>query len=249
MSLLSETHSIQSKFGKYCRDGIEHELPGTTEGRLDQYRRLVYNIVNDNLESAYPIAYGFLEDEIREKLVFDFFSKHECQSYQIWKFPKEFYEFVVKENYSEQLNLPVLNDLLKFEWEEMEMYNMEDLAYPEFKPEGDIIKDVLAINPEFKLLALKYPVHLEKPDAAQQKEGNYFVLLYREQESGNIQFVDLSVWFAFMIEQIHQNKTSIANLILPGPEIFGNFDAKEIEESSIRFVKEMMEKGFVLGFV
>ena len=141
-----------------------------------------------------------------------------------------------------------LNDLLKFEWEEMEMYNIEDIPYPEFKLQGNIIQNVLAINPEFKLLALKYPVHLEKPFLAQQKEGNYFVLLFREQESGNIQFVDLSIWFAFVIEQIHQNKKNIAELLLQGPEIFGGFDTKAITESTISFVKEMQEKKFVLGF-
>src|SRR6202007_3212801 len=107
MSLSAETYSIQSKLGMYCRDGLERPLPGLTEGRLDQYRRLVYNIVNDNLESAYPITFEHIDREVWNEMLYEFFSKHECKSYQIWRFPKEFYEYALKANFSERFNIPM----------------------------------------------------------------------------------------------------------------------------------------------
>jgi hypothetical protein len=85
MNLLPETHTVQSQLAKYCRDGVAVQLEGALSDRLPQYRRLVYNIIQDNIESAYPIAFKYLPTEVWEELVYDFFSIHECQSLEIAK--------------------------------------------------------------------------------------------------------------------------------------------------------------------
>jgi hypothetical protein len=200
MNLLPETHTVQSQLAKYCRDGVAVQLEGALSDRLPQYRRLVYNIIQDNIESAYPIAFKYLPTEVWEELVYDFFSIHECQSFQVWKLPKEFLEFVVENKYSEKHSIPFLNDLLNFEWAEMELYNTTDIPYEYGSLTGNVINDIISVNPEHLLVPLHYPVHLLPPLEAIDKKGNYFVLLFREKETGKIQFIDLSVWYAFIID-------------------------------------------------
>lgn len=245
MSLLPDTHSIQSQLAKYCRDGVAVELPGSKASRLPQYRRLVFNIIQDNIESAYPIAYKYLETEVWNELVYDFFSKHECQSYQVWMLPKEFMAFVIENNYQEKHKLPFLNDLLAFEWAEMELYNTTDIPYKYGDVNGDIFKSHIRFNPEHLILPLKFPVHMLPPAKALELKGNYFVLLFREKESGKIQFVDLSVWYAFLIEQISLNEITVTELLDYAPQLFGTASVDELKSSTELFIRSMIEKKFI----
>src|ERR1700751_5369286 len=100
MSLSLDTHTAQSRLAKYCRDGNTVEIPGLTPNRLFQYRRLVFNIIQDSFESGYPISFKYLPTDVWDEMVNDFFAKHECQNYQIWKLPKEFLEFVIENKYA-----------------------------------------------------------------------------------------------------------------------------------------------------
>ena len=57
--LKKETQLQQNLLADYCRTGTEPEgLIGINKENLHHYRRLVYNIVTDILETAYPITYS-----------------------------------------------------------------------------------------------------------------------------------------------------------------------------------------------
>lgn len=84
MHLLSETFEAQSLLADYCRTGIRPEITGTNKN-ITRYRELVYNVVFDTLENAYPIAFQFIGEEKWHELVHDFFSNHKAQTPQVWK--------------------------------------------------------------------------------------------------------------------------------------------------------------------
>lgn len=249
MNLLPETHNIQSKLAVYCRNGIQPVMDGITPNRLHHYHRLVTSIIEDNLSSSFPIAYENVTTEHWNEMVTDFFSEHACQSYQVWKLAGEFYEYVLDNKYAEKLQLPYLNDLLKFEWVEMEVYNREDIPYPTYNKEGNLLVEKIIINPEFELLALGYPIHLEKVITAQHKPGNYFVVLYREKDTGKVQFVDLSVWFAFVIEQLAISPITMNELLLMAKQLFANADMVVLKETTIKFIEEMYHKKLIIGTI
>jgi hypothetical protein len=249
MSLSPDTYTAQSQLAKYCRDGNTVEIPGLTPNRLHQYRRLVFNIIQDSFESGYPISFKYLPTEVWDELVLDFFAIHPCQNFQVWKLPKEFSEFVIENNYAAKHNIPYLNDLLNFEWAEMELYNMPDKPYKSGLLKGDIITGTISLNPEYLLLPLEYPVHIYPPTVAEQKKGNYFVLLFREQETGKIQFIDLSIWYAFIIEQMSQNQTPISELLQYAPQLFGDVSIDELKKNTAIFIQSMIEKKFVIDII
>jgi hypothetical protein len=160
--------------------------------------------------------------------------------------PKEFLEFVVENKYSEKHSIPFLNDLLNFEWAEMELYNTTDIPYEYGSLTGNVINDIISVNPEHLLVPLHYPVHLLPPLEAIDKKGNYFVLLFREKETGKIQFIDLSVWYAFIIEQISQQEISIAELMNYVPQLFGNVSTEELKTNTELFMQSMIDKKFII---
>ncbi len=249
MLLKTETYQHQSKLAQYCRDGIMVEIPGTTEGRLPHYRRLVYNVVKDSLESAYPIAFSFFDKSVWEEMTYQFFSEHACQTPQVWKLPFEFYEFAVEQDFAERYKVPFLNDLLYFEWLEVEIYMMEDISYPNHIIIGDWFKDQIILNPEHKLVRLSYPVHLNNPNKIlEDQKGDYFLLLFREKDTGKVQFITLSVLFTFLIEKIIEAEKTLEDIIVDIIYFFGVNDENLLRFKIIEFLKSLKEKGFIAGF-
>ncbi len=247
MLLKTETYNQQSNFVKYCRDGKEVAILGTNPERLPHYRRLVFNIIKDTLETTFPISFEYIKTEIWDEMVFNYFSNHKCNDPQVWRMPEEFVDFCKTENYAAKFNLPFLNDLLYFEWLEVELYMMEDVTYPQVNNTTDWLKEKIAVNPEHKIIKLEYPIHLEKPFEAANKKGDYFLLLFREKETGKVQFVNLSVLFTFLIENIVLAEKTLEEIFNDILYIFGINDLEMLRSEVFKFLKDLKTRGFVLG--
>jgi uncharacterized protein len=248
MLLKPDTKNIQSKLADYCRTG---ELALTTEvnqKHVHHYRRLVYNIIDDILESAFPIFFEFASDEMWDEMVNDFFSNHNCQTPQVWKVPGEFYEYAIEKDWSEKYKIPFLEDLLLFEWIEMDIHTMKDEVFPEHRTEGDWVKDVVVLNPEYRILTTKYPVHTTPPAQINETNaGQYFILIFRQPETGSIQFLDISVLYALAIEKIEEEKT-LTQVVDELQTVFSFPDKDLAQDHIIAFLKDLQQKKFVLGF-
>ena len=249
MLLKTETQKYQSDLAAYCRKQEDREIPGLTAGRKQEYQRLIFNIFNDSLESSFPIANSYLDNGVWAKMVLDFFRNHNSQTPQLWKLAFEFYQFAVEQNYQEKFDLFYLNDLLLFEWMEIELYMMEDIPYPDYCTEGDWENDLLVFNPEFKLIQFTYPVHRVKPvDLDRNAGGNYFLLIFREKESGKVQFVNLSIIYAYVIEKVTQQQYPLQRMKADIVQLWGINDINYLDNQLKTFLKDMKEKGFLLGF-
>jgi uncharacterized protein len=248
MQLLKDTYEQQARLAEYCREGNVPDLIGVKYENLPHYRRLVFNIVSDIIETAYPITYSFLPKETWDKLVYDYFAEHKCKNAQVWRMPLEFYEYCKEKDIAGQLNLPFLNDVLYVEWLELEVHTMEDIEYPAFVAEGDIFNDRIALNPEYKLIQLTYPVHTTAPTSLPGKEGTYFLLIYREKETGNVQFVDLSMLYAYILEQISLGEL-LKDILVEANNLFQLNNISLLKEHAENFIKDLQERKFILGFL
>ncbi|MCW3463892.1 HvfC/BufC N-terminal domain-containing protein [Chitinophaga nivalis] len=249
MNLLPDTYHIQQTFSTYCRTGEKVRLPGVAPERLKHYRRLVFNMITDTMESAFPIACKHIPTRKWNHMVKTFFSCHACRAWQVWKLPLEFYTYAVENNWEEVYGIPYLNDLLAFEWAEMEVYNMEDIPAAPHTATGDWLETPLVLNPEHRLLALNYPVHTVANEKALRKnKGVYFVLLYRDAVTGHVTFMDLSPWLAFVIEQLVMGIT-VKGILSFAPALQLDItDTDTLEKDTLAFLHHLHRQGFVPGF-
>jgi len=242
------TQTQQSRLASYCRTGKLNSIDGLTENRVHHYRRLVYNVVDDTLQSAFPLTFDLLTEEEWNELVNFFFSNHKCQSNSVWRMPYEFYSFVEQYDLEIKIKYHFLEDLLLFEWAEIEIYMMPDIPYPEFKLNGGWLSEIIVINPEYRILRLDYPVHLKNPnDISNDDKSEYYVLIFRERESGKVQFMNLSVYFAWLLEEIANEKKPLVKILKEAQSIFG-LNEKILFENTIPFLEELNSKQFILGF-
>lgn len=249
MWLKLETKNIQTEMASYCRNGEMPEIPGAVKERLPHYRRLVYNVVSDTLETAFPILNSRISEDVWKDMVHDFFSHHKCSTPLLWQLPYEFYAYAKAKSYAVKYHLPWLIDLLYFEWLEVELFMMEDKAYPDFKRKGDLFNDPLAVNPECRLVKFDYPVHSKEMMHADQEKGTYYILLFRDKESGSVQFISLSILFAMLVESLIHNKVPLRKIVKEAASYFDIGDAQQLNKNTTKFITDLQVKGFVLGFL
>lgn len=201
------------------------------------------------MHQAYPIALQVLGEKEFTSLIHDFFSHHKPQTPQVWKLPGEFYEYALSANFKDKTGKIWLNDLLLFEWIEIEVHTMPDIELPEFGSKGNILEDVLLSNPESRLIQLDYPVHLMNVREAEKNKGNYFVLLSRDPETGKVIFFNLPILYAWIYEKIINEQISIKEILPNLKEIFGIRDDEKLLANISAFINDLKTRHAFIGFI
>ena len=245
----NNTRRYQSALASYCRTGAYQPIPGVRDAHVRHYRRLVYNVVDDMLQSAYPLTRSLLTEEEWEGLVQGFFSSHACQSPQVWYMPKELYEYVVQPAHPLMSSYPFLAELLWLEWLEIALFMMEDRAVL-CSSNGDPAKELLVLNPEHELVHFQYPVHLKEAKHIKETDkGDYFLVMFREPGTGDVQFMQLSPALARMIELLEDRPMNIAALT---GEICGELQLPVTEDMlnmARLFINQALENKLITGFL
>ena len=249
MRLLEETARIQDLLGEYCRTGEEAEIPGVTPGRVHHYRRLVYNVVRDTMDAAFPISLAALGEETWNLLVQEFFSGGLPQTPQIWKLPLEFYQYHANHETGKRIQKPYLDDLLYFEWIEIEIHTMPDRPYPSYIEHGNIFVDRLAFNPEYEIIKLDYPIHLYAAEESIKHKGDYFVLIMRSPETGYVQFLNLSGLNIFILTKLVEEEVPLNELKGEIASAAGIESGKYLDDALSTFIGDLMKKKLILGFL
>ena len=125
---------------------------------------------------------------------------------------------------------------------------MDDMPYPDFTTEGDLLNDKLALNPEHKLVKLNWPVHTTAPNEIAGKQGDYFLFIDREKNSGNIQFMDVSILYAYIIEQLTLG-VLLKDILVEANTLFQLNDIALLKDHTLTFIEDLKDKKFVLGFL
>ena len=249
MNLHKETIRNMEQLGEYCRTGIEQDVSGLTPGRIHHYRRLISNVVNDTLRTAYPITLAALGEKTWQELVDDFFTAGLPQTPQVWKLPLEFYNYHAGRESGNRMDLPFLDDLLYFEWMEIEIHTMPDRPNPQFQSEGNLMNDRLAFNPEYEIVRMEYPVHTHPVHEAIHMKGDYFALLYRMPESGHVQFLNFSALNVYIITRLQEENVALSEIKNDFARVAGIESGRYLDDSLKAFLGDLLERKMILGFI
>lgn len=242
------THHHQSSLAAYCRTGRYTEIPGVHNGHVTHYRRLVYNVVDDMLQSAYPLTHHLLSAKQWTAMVQDFFSHHPCQSPQVWYMPRELYEYLIEAQHPLLEKYPFLSELLWFEWLEVELFMMEDRP-ASYTASGNINTDALVLNPEHQLQHFHYPVHLKPAKQIKAADkGDHFLALFRKPDNGEVAFMHLSPVLVTLLELLQEGPQGMDTLVEQACAAWQLPVNEEIREAAAAFFAQALENRLILGF-
>ncbi|MCB0346010.1 MAG: putative DNA-binding domain-containing protein [Bdellovibrionales bacterium] len=243
MPLSEETRKFQTSLADYCRDNTYREVPGVNSDRAKQYRRLVFNGVKSALNSAYPIAKETLGKERWDEFVTEFFARYPSSSPQLWKMPRGLYEFAVESRYAEMMGLPYLNDLLLFEWIEIEMFMRPDSEIAPYRACQDVLNEHLVLNPDFQVVQLSYPVFKLKGADLLDKRGNYFLLVYRSASTQKVWFSELSPFVVAVLELLKDDPLTGHDVVEAALAFIGSSDETGAKEA----LQQLVSDEIILG--
>ncbi len=228
-----EYQKYQKELFNFCKTGIYKEIKGTNNN-LNYYRKLIYNVFDDSLQSAYPLTYNLLEQEEWDNLVSDFLSFGKSKNPQVWKMPKDLIQFVANNEKELLSKYSYLIDLLKFEWAEVELFMQKSKKMLKGK------NNSISLNKDFQILELEYPVH--KVNASKiriEDKGNYFVLIYREMENNKVKFIDLSPSLLLIFELLNSKSLSIDEIV----DSYSQYYNIELNDEHKSNIKNFLEWG------
>ena len=245
--LKPETKDIQSRLAAYCVGQESPEnIPGIRTDRVGHYKRLINNIIEDSLTSAYPIAADDLGDNKWQSIVDRFIKEAKPSNPQLWKMPYDLIPFAEESNLVEELDRPYFLDLLKFEWVEIAVHTMADIPFNLFKSYGNTLDAKIVVNPHFEHLALSYPVYKLKGKALNDHEGQYHIVVFRDEDSGVVEFLELSPFLIHFLFHCQENILATEALDI-SLNAFGVERSESIENQAISFIKNMIDKGLIFG--
>lgn len=250
--LSQSTYQTQRDLADYCLTGEAQNEKHEGNHRLTHYRRLVFNACFDMIQNACPLTEELLGEDDFLALGRRFHRNHACQPPQVWKVTRELFEYVSESPHEEELRkkYPFIDELIYFEWVEIEMYMMEDKSLPVSSPKGHWEKNNIILHPEHQILSLSYPVHDTHPNKiSEEQKGTYFVFAYRSPEDLDVHFKQISPLFVLAIQRSSEGQT----LTQVSDEAVQLFQLDEKEQPTIltelvSFFKHLRKQKMVLGF-
>ena len=187
---------IQHQFTDIITKQIKVKQPSEAH---QVYSDLVFYRFDEVFENAFPRFRKLVSEKAWEKLIYAFIHQG-ATSTLIWQMSYEFRHFVVANN---KLNIPYLEDLLYFEWIEIEIFMQ---AFPDLKEEPFSFEQAYTLSPNIRIQTLDYPVHHPEFDDDPEafEIGEYTVLLYFHEKSGDVMYLEITLFMLELLNNLEQ---------------------------------------------
>ena len=171
------------------------------------YANLLFYRLKDLFSKSFPRFTKLVGDEIFSKLIYDFL-KHGASNPILWKVNDEFKDFVLKNSV---LEIPFLEDLLYFEYLEIEMY-MSDFSKE--KKATYSLNNSYRLSNAVKLITLSYPVHHPDFDTNSEafQRGEQFILLYHKEKTNEIIHEEITAFSREFLQMLKKKDSLLAHI-------------------------------------
>ncbi len=213
--------NTQYEFVKYIRDPENNAMPSNIEKRrMEMYRELVFNNIEDFLASNFPVLRKITENDRWEPMVSGFLAHHNSKSPYFLHIPKEFLSYLQNEREENENDFRFLLDLAHYEWVEMAVsFSQHEIPHHDEIFEQDPLPHVAVVSDTAQVLAYRFPVQKISPDYLPQTAPDQptFLVVYRNGDD-EVTFLELnSVTHRLLrLMQDQRGKTSerLLNLIV-----------------------------------
>lgn len=199
--------------------------------QLKLYKELVFSRFFEVISNANPILCSIV-DEKRLKKAVKKFIKSGAKTDLIWKVPNEFRKFV-KNDKTIFDGLPYINDLLWFEWIDIELFMKN---YSSFKKESFDNKSLYILSKSARIKKLSYEVYKKKFDT----KGKYSLLAYYDLNKKEVIYREISIFMYHFLKLL--SKKNVLDAISKMSKEY-KIKTKELEEILIEPLKELCSLG------
>ena len=176
------------------------------ERRMEIYRDLLYQNVQNFLAGSFPVLRKISTDERWHGLIRDYFRDHRAHTPLFPKMPREFLHYLEQERGLQPGDFPFLFELAHYEWVELALsIDSREIDLAGIDVDGDLLEGVPLLSPLAWPLVYRFPVHRIRPDYLPDiaPEQPAYLLVYRDR-SDQVRFLELNPVAARLVELIQQ---------------------------------------------
>ena len=196
----------QYAFTATIRNPEQYRTPeGIEERRMNIYRELVYNNIDDLLANFFPVMKQITAGERWRNLVRGFVANHKSRTPIFMKLAGEFVEYL-QTGFTPYPDDPeFLVELAHYEWVEIALnVASEEPDWPLINREGDLLSEPPYLSPLIWPLYYQYPVHRISPGHFPAAPQPTHLLVYRD-TSDEVRFMDMNAATAHLLNAIKNN--------------------------------------------
>lgn len=211
----------------------------TKDQRLKIYRDLVFSRLEDALSVSFPIFKSFVGEDFG-RLVSEFM-KNGPRTPILLEASREFAEFFRKKEDPLKERIPFLDELVLFEWLEIEVFNAEEEETSEFSWER-----TYRLSESARLVSFSYPIHRVEgrgPEEITKAKGKYNLLIYRDPLDLEVKSVDLTEFVHSLLCDVDRGLTPKEALLRRKETA----DPEEVGPYLDRFFRELCSKALLVS--
>ncbi len=190
----------QIEFTAHIRNPKAHKKPAQVDDtRMAVYREIVFTNILNSVSICFPVCVQVLGEHAWEKLVRQFFAKHQATTPIFREIPQQFLQFL-----NTVKDLPIyFQSLAHYEWVELAVAAQQTEAIKRSK-KPDYLNEKPILSPAHQLLTYDYAVHKISKRHQPKTTTQTHLLVFRNAEN-QVKFVELNPMTFQLLSLIQKN--------------------------------------------
>lgn len=207
----------QYAFAAHLRNPESNPAPeGIEDRRMKIYRELFFNNVASLLAKTFPVLHSILGEQRWEKLMREFYDRHQSHTPLFMEVPQEFLAFLQQELEQADQWPAFMVELAHYEWVELAlMIDPAEIDSLVVDGKGNILEGIPVISPVAWPLAYGFPVHRIGQEFQPEQPGEQptFLVVYRRRDD-EVGFTEVNGVTARLLELMQENDTQSGRELL-----------------------------------
>lgn len=241
----------QYQFAAHLRDPEKNPAPtGIEDRRMQIYRELFYNNVEDFLANAFPVLRKISGDDIWHARIRDFYARHQCHDPLFHRVAAEFLDFLEKERGDHPDDPPFIRELCHYEWVELALAVSELELTPELaNPNGNLLEGRPLVSPLAWTLSYEWPVHRIGPDAIPAAPGEQLTyLIVNRNRQDQVRFMEINAVTARLMQLLDEDtESSGASLMSRIAGELNHPQPEAVVEAGAEILRDLRDRDILLG--
>lgn len=248
---LPRFQQAQYQFAAHLRDPQANPAPADIEDRRMQiYRDLFYNNIEDFLANAFPVLRRISADDVWHARVRDFYARHQSHDPIFHRVASEFLAFLESERGEHDDDPPFIRELCHYEWVELALSVSELELTPELAdPNGDLLSGRPLVSPLAWTLSYEWPVHRIGPDAIPDVPGEQptYLIVNRNRQDA-VKFMEINAVTARLMQLLEEDADSSgATLMSQIAQELNHPQPEAVVEAGAEILRDLRERDILLG--
>ena len=232
----------QLEFTAHIRNPKSNKKPAQVDdARMAVYREIVFNNILNSVSICFPVCVQVLGERDWEKLVRQFFAKHQAQTPIFREIPQQFLQFL-----NTVKNLPIyFEQLAHYEWVELAV-NSQPTTPPKLSKTPDFLNEKPVLAPANKLLQYDYAVHKISARHKLKTSAKTYLLVFRNLEN-KVKFIELNPVTFQLLKLIGENNITGKQALIRLAEDMQHPDANAVIQFGLEILQDLANQQAIIG--